>query len=89
MKYDYIKIYNEYWQEFMDNCDIEVIGIIRKDKDKNKLWGFTNVYSDDDSPYDFCARIGYAVLSNLQEKDVDSIEIVNGQYMLGKKTEHE
>jgi hypothetical protein len=82
MKYDYAKLYNEHWQKFMDECNIESIGIIRKDKDGNKIWEFANVFADDKSPYDFCARIGYTILENLMNEKVESLDIQRGQYIL-------
>jgi len=83
MKYDYTKIYNEHWQAFMDETDIEAIGIKRKNKDGSNQFGFSNVFAEDESPYDFCARIGYTILMNLKEEDIGSLEISKGSYMFG------
>jgi len=82
MKYDYTKLYNKYWQKFMDEIDIDSIGIIRKDKDGDQVLGFANVFSDDDSPYDFCARIGFAILSNLSQTEIETLEVTEGSYVL-------
>ena len=82
MKYDYTKLYNEHWAEFMDESKIDCIGIIRKDKEGNSIWGFTNVFADDQSPYDFCARLGLQILRELNSGNVESLNITAGYYML-------
>lgn len=47
----------------------------------SKLFGFSNVFADDQSPYDFCARIGLQVLRELSDPDTESIKIESGNYM--------
>lgn len=85
MKYDYTKLYNEHWAEFMEKSKVECIGITRKDKEGNKIWGFANVYSDDQSPYDFCARIGLQILREFSSEEIGSLNIEAGCYILVSK----
>jgi hypothetical protein len=81
MKYDYTKLYNEHWAKFMDELKIDCVGIIRKDKEGNPIWGFLNVFSDDQSPYDFCARLGLQILRELSNEDIGSLDVMVGYYM--------
>lgn len=68
---------------------IDAIGILRFDKDENQIFGFANVFNEDASPYDSCARIGYVVLKNLMNEGVESLKVSAGSYMVGSKRTQE
>lgn len=88
MNYDYKNLYNEAWAGTMEEVsDIFCVGITRYDADDQKIFGFTNVYAECQSPYDFCARLGLEVLINLSREGVESLKAVKGSYMLGYKSE--
>ena len=87
MKYDYRKLYNEHWAKSMEEefQDIDSIGITRLNSEGIQEFGFSNVYAEDQSPYDFCARIGLTILRELSKENVDYLNIVKGCYMFGCK----
>ena len=87
MKYDYKKLYNEYWAKYMNEnyADIEAVGIIRIDKENKQQFGFHNVFADDQSPYDFCARLGIAILEELSKQDTEYLKVSKGSYVFGCK----
>ena len=83
--YDYEKLYNKAWAEFMRDSAINSVGITRFDFAGSKIFGFSNVFATDQSPYDFCARIGLQVLRELSDPDTESIKIEAGNYMFAHK----
>lgn len=85
-KYDYEKLYNRAWAEAMRDSAISSVGITRFDFDGSRRFGFSNVFADDQSPYDFCARIGLQVLRELSDPDTKSIKIEVGNYMFAYKS---
>jgi len=86
--YDYEKLYNKAWAEAMRDSygAIRSVGITRFDFDGSKMFGFSNVFADDQSPYDFCARIGLQVLRELSDPGIESIKIEAGNYMFAHKS---
>jgi len=91
MKYDYEKLYNEHWAKAMEDDfkHITCIGITSYSNEDIKNFGFHNVFADDASPYDYCARIGMTILRALNSKGVEYLNVSEGSYIFGCKSDQQ